>query len=366
MEGSAMTTERRLRWQYLLVPLASGAAASFLVLFLMHFGWSSPGEPTFEFQETKFDAGKIETSFAPDVHHRFAFQNVGRQELVISDVRTSCGCTVAALPKMRYAPGESGYLDVTLSIGQIGLKAQEVQILSNAPGGDVWLGIAGNWQPVAASVAVPHTVAFGPTSSKARRAIQIEVFVQDEGVIPELTSLKSSRGAVRARLLNSDASVTSTTVGYFGRSFEVEVQPGDETGPFNDEVVFSFTPATIPALKIPVSGVVRSGWRTVPEQAVFAIATHASWTDNSPPQILTLESDDDAEDVVWDIKANPYSSWLRVQIARSSGRPFSWEMSLAPTTPPPADCADGIITIEAVYGTVRQSLAVPVIIRRFD
>ena len=42
----------------------------------------------------------------------FRFRNEGAQPVVIRSVNTSCGCTVGAPDKTRYAPGESGTLPV--------------------------------------------------------------------------------------------------------------------------------------------------------------------------------------------------------------------------------------------------------------
>lgn len=46
------------------------------------------------------------------VTHDFAFTNEGKVPLIISDVRSTCGCTVADWPKTPIAPGEGGVIPV--------------------------------------------------------------------------------------------------------------------------------------------------------------------------------------------------------------------------------------------------------------
>lgn len=46
------------------------------------------------------------------VSHEFAFTNAGSETLTITDVRSTCGCTVPELTKKNYEPGESGIITV--------------------------------------------------------------------------------------------------------------------------------------------------------------------------------------------------------------------------------------------------------------
>ena len=46
------------------------------------------------------------------VTHEFGFVNVGSETLNITDVRSTCGCTVPELAKKNYQPGESGVITV--------------------------------------------------------------------------------------------------------------------------------------------------------------------------------------------------------------------------------------------------------------
>jgi len=63
----------------------------------------------------------------------FKFKNVGKYKLVISEVTTSCGCTVADYPKNPIKPGEEGMISVTYdSKGYSGKRiVKEVFVIAN-------------------------------------------------------------------------------------------------------------------------------------------------------------------------------------------------------------------------------------------
>jgi hypothetical protein len=46
------------------------------------------------------------------VEHTFAFTNTGKKPLLISNARSTCGCTVPDWPKEPIMPGKSGVIQV--------------------------------------------------------------------------------------------------------------------------------------------------------------------------------------------------------------------------------------------------------------
>ncbi|MBU0579500.1 MAG: DUF1573 domain-containing protein [Bacteroidetes bacterium] len=64
----------------------------------------------------------------------FAFKSVGNSTLIITDVKTSCGCTAALLSKDKLEPGESGKVKIELDTkGMKGKKSRTLAITSNDP-----------------------------------------------------------------------------------------------------------------------------------------------------------------------------------------------------------------------------------------
>jgi hypothetical protein len=67
-------------------------------------------------------------------HTQFTFTNVGKGHLKIGTIGTSCGCTVAALDKYDYAPGESGTIKVTYHATKMaGPVTKQIFVPSNDP-----------------------------------------------------------------------------------------------------------------------------------------------------------------------------------------------------------------------------------------
>ena len=64
--------------------------------------------PVMSFEEEQFDFGEIVQG--THVEHVFSFTNTGDAPLVITNARSSCGCTVPEYPREPVAPGESGEL----------------------------------------------------------------------------------------------------------------------------------------------------------------------------------------------------------------------------------------------------------------
>lgn len=87
--------------------------------------------PEMAFSEAQFDFGDINQG--DKVEHVFAFENVGTEPLIITNVQTTCGCTAPNWPRDPIAPGQSSEIKVVFnSAGKIGRQHKVVTIVSNA------------------------------------------------------------------------------------------------------------------------------------------------------------------------------------------------------------------------------------------
>jgi rhodanese-related sulfurtransferase len=68
------------------------------------------------------------------VTHPFVVTNIGDETLNITNVRTSCGCTTAALAKRDLAPGESVNVEATVNTtGFRGTVTRTISVTTNDP-----------------------------------------------------------------------------------------------------------------------------------------------------------------------------------------------------------------------------------------
>jgi len=91
---------------------------------------ASESLPVITFDKDLHDFGKIVQG--EKVSYSFKFTNTGKSDLVISNVTTSCGCTVPEYPKTPIRPGQAGHLKVTFdSSGRSGIQLKTVTVLAN-------------------------------------------------------------------------------------------------------------------------------------------------------------------------------------------------------------------------------------------
>lgn len=76
------------------------------------------------------NCGQVE--FKRPVKAEFKMKNSGAKPLLISDVKTSCGCTTVSYPKGEVAPGKTFTVSAVYDAKQLGHFQKEVGIYSNA------------------------------------------------------------------------------------------------------------------------------------------------------------------------------------------------------------------------------------------
>lgn len=62
----------------------------------------------------------------------FTFTNTGNAPLVISEVKTSCGCTVPSYSKAAILPGKQGELEIKYDTKRLGSFTKTITVISNA------------------------------------------------------------------------------------------------------------------------------------------------------------------------------------------------------------------------------------------
>lgn len=98
------------------------------------------------FENPNFDWGKVNDG--DKVTHIFKFTNTGKEPLIISDAKGSCGCTVPEWPKEPIAPGAKGEIKVVFDSKGKGSKegkmdTKKVTITANTDPAQTYLNIQG-------------------------------------------------------------------------------------------------------------------------------------------------------------------------------------------------------------------------------
>ncbi|GAA4317247.1 DUF1573 domain-containing protein [Mucilaginibacter gynuensis] len=87
-------------------------------------------KPEFKFVEEKHDFGKVPQG--TPVSTVFEFTNVGKEPLILSDVRPTCGCTIADYTKTPVKKGAKGNIKITYNAAAVSPFNKTIVVTSNA------------------------------------------------------------------------------------------------------------------------------------------------------------------------------------------------------------------------------------------
>lgn len=73
----------------------------------------------------------------------FTFKNIGKEPLILTNVQSSCGCTVPTWPKEPVLAGQSAVIKVVYDTKKVGIISKTVTVTSNAKTNPVVLNING-------------------------------------------------------------------------------------------------------------------------------------------------------------------------------------------------------------------------------
>lgn len=94
-----------------------------------------------EFETKVIDYGTIEKG--ADGVRTFKFKNTGNEPLIISSVKSTCGCTVPKKPKAPIMPGETGEIEVKYDTKRVNPIRKTITVISNADTPTIALKIKG-------------------------------------------------------------------------------------------------------------------------------------------------------------------------------------------------------------------------------
>lgn len=102
---------------------------------------NNPNAPIAEFDKLEHDYGTIEQH--GDGNCEFRFTNTGKEPLILSNVRSSCGCTVPTWPRQPVLPGQSEVIKVKYDTKRVGVINKSITVYSNGKVSPITLKIKG-------------------------------------------------------------------------------------------------------------------------------------------------------------------------------------------------------------------------------
>lgn len=120
------------------------------VIILLTLGWSScnkvggnadKSEAVIEFDTIKYDFGEI--PFDGDGMMEFVFTNTGTVPLLVTHVKSTCGCTIPEWSREPVNAGKKGTIQVSYDTHRVGVFNKSIYVYSNANNGVQRLSISG-------------------------------------------------------------------------------------------------------------------------------------------------------------------------------------------------------------------------------
>ncbi|MBK6345459.1 MAG: DUF1573 domain-containing protein [Bacteroidales bacterium] len=102
----------------------------------------NPNAPEITFEKIVHDYGTL--FVGGDGNCEFIFTNTGKEPLILSSVKSSCGCTVPSYPREPILPGKKESIKVKYDTGRLGPINKSITVMSNAKTATVVLKITGN------------------------------------------------------------------------------------------------------------------------------------------------------------------------------------------------------------------------------
>lgn len=97
----------------------------------------SSGSPKIEFESNTVDYGTVQKNSDPI--RIIKFKNIGNLDLIISNARGNCGCTVPNWPAEAIKPGETGEIEISYSTDRVGEIDKKVTVTTNESNDNIHL-----------------------------------------------------------------------------------------------------------------------------------------------------------------------------------------------------------------------------------
>lgn len=122
-----------------------------LIALVAIFGFTAQAQQAkITFKNDTVDYGTI--AKGSDGVRVFEFTNTGDAPLIVTNVKSSCGCTIPKKPEGPIAPGETSSIEVKYDTNRVGPIRRSITVMSNASEPMVALKIKGEVKSDSASI----------------------------------------------------------------------------------------------------------------------------------------------------------------------------------------------------------------------
>ena len=276
--------------------------------------------PDLRFDAYTFDFGFLEEG--KQVGHTFAYENKGSEEVVLSKVDTSCGCTQAFLSEEKHIPpGGKGELVVGFDgTGRQGGQSETVYVHSNDPISPiVQLTIGGVVKPIRLAISA-RSLHFGTV--KRRDGAKREIVIRDPGdgslAVNEVTCDSPSVKVSLARNDKPDLVYRVTA----------DLKPGAPIGELKGKIKVSTNHPREPVVEIPVAADVIGDVEALPDQFFLGLLKKGQ----SASKTITLSTTSDKPLVIRKIDS-PFDYVTITALPEIRGKKYSVTATLKDTAP---------------------------------
>jgi len=233
-----------------------------------NFPESETRGPDIKFDEYVYHFGIVKGWEMEDkkLEHIFKFKNMGSKELVISRVRSSCGCTAAILSDKKIAPGGEGEIKASFNIvGRIGNQSTSVRVFSNDPTTPiVTLQIKAVIRENKIQI-IPPIVNFGDVNRKFLSPIKVNLISPEGGEFDIIKIESSSKYVSTVVSENKEGDLK-------GFELEINISPNIPISELNEKVIIYTSSKEYSEIAIPVKGNIKGDIELRPSKFFFGLA----------------------------------------------------------------------------------------------
>lgn len=260
-----------------------------------------------EVTNTEFDFGAVKSSEQKNISHNFVFRNSGEEDLIIREVKPSCGCTAAVASATQVVPGATASLAVSLNPkGKFGRQNLTVRLITNDPKSSTTSfrmtgTLLSGWRVLPVFVEMG---ALGKNQAATREVIVTSQYMPGDPM-HKITHLKTSSPEITAVTVESPAVPVSPPQNQsyieVRRTVRIAVNVAEKMGEFNQTVQVATDDPESPTHVINVHWSVEGDIETQPKKIFI---TEVNGKKNTRDFILTSRTGKEFSIVSCTVKGN--------------------------------------------------------------